>query len=121
MPFEQFDALGLLRIETPAGAESESAAKLWPVPRLRMHRKIAAATSMRRRRVRFIAHLPDRWSLPWSPPEGAPPPPEVFDYADGAVGVDEGLVGDAANVGFRDLVDAVDRAEQFAPVAVAVW
>ena len=38
---------------------------------------------------------------------------------DGAVGIDEDLVGDAADVGFRDLVDAVDRAEQFAPVAIA--
>src|SRR5580704_15011594 len=43
----------------------------------------------------------------------------VLDHADGAVGVDEDLVGDAANVGLRHLIDAVHRAEQLAPIAVA--
>ena len=34
-----------------------------------------------------------------------------FDDADGAVLSDEGLVGDAANIGLGDLVDAIDDSE----------
>src|SRR5580698_3202233 len=43
----------------------------------------------------------------------------IFDNSYGAIGVDEDLVGDAANVGLGDLVDAIGGVEQFAPVAVA--
>ena len=42
-----------------------------------------------------------------------------LDDADGAVGVGEDFVGDAADVGFGHLVDAIDGAEEFAPVTVA--
>src|SRR5579863_1280533 len=43
----------------------------------------------------------------------------VFDDANGAVGIDKHLIGDAPEVGFCDLVDAIHAGEQFAPVAVA--
>src|ERR1051326_4914305 len=42
-----------------------------------------------------------------------------FNDSHGAVGVDEDRICDAADIGFADLIDAVDGAKQFAPVAVA--
>src|SRR5450755_4713162 len=42
-----------------------------------------------------------------------------FDHANGAVGIDKGRTRHAANVGLGDLIDAIDGAEQLAPVAVA--
>ena len=42
-----------------------------------------------------------------------------FDNAHGAVGVNEDLVGDAPDIRLGHFVDAVNRAEQLAPVAIA--
>src|SRR4051812_31911780 len=42
-----------------------------------------------------------------------------LDHAHGAIVIDEGLVSDATDVCFCDLVDAIDLAEEFAPVAIA--
>ena len=67
---------------------------------------------------RFTGHLLARLRRPTLGLAGGPPPP-VSMMPDRAIGVDENFVGDAADVGFGHLVDAVDRAEQFTPIAIA--
>src|SRR5579863_2484010 len=99
----------------PATEESESASS--PEPTQEVSRKPRLPGERSKGSVSLATPLLSRIARRRRTPRRATT--SRFDDADGPVGVHKNFIGDAANIRLGDLIDAIDRAEEFTPVSVA--